>query len=349
MSKEKPVIIIDAMGGDFAPEITVDGTCQMIAETNAHFILVGHEEKIKAELAKHTYNKDQISIVHTDEVITNHDNPRAAVKDKKNASVLLAARMLKEGKGDAMVSAGSTAAVVLAASLYIKRIPGVRRAAIGTIFPTLKEDKHKSPYAVVMDVGANINNTADDMVHYAYMGKTYLRELFGIQDPQVGLLNIGAEEHKGTDTLKEANKLLASRDDLNFVGNIEGNDITNGKADVIVSEGIHGNIAMKSIEGVAESAKKLAKMAMKGKFIWKLGLFFLQGGIKDILKYASYEEYGGAPIFGFNKLVVKSHGRCTAYAYKNGLRTTLNAVESGMIDFMRESISKFEADKEKSK
>jgi glycerol-3-phosphate acyltransferase PlsX len=256
--------------------------------------------------------------------------------------------MLKEGKGDAMVSAGSTAAVVLAASLYIKRIPGVRRAAIGTIFPTLKEDKTKSPYAVVMDVGANINNTADDMVHYAYMGKTYLRELFDIEDPKIGLLNIGAEEHKGTDTLKEANKLLSSRDDLNFVGNIEGNDITNGKADVIVSEGIHGNIAMKSIEGVAESAKKLAKMAMKGKFIWKLGLFFLQGGIKNVLKYASYEEYGGAPIFGFDKLVVKSHGRCTAYAYKNGLRTTLNAVQSGMIDFMRDSISKFEADKEKS-
>jgi glycerol-3-phosphate acyltransferase PlsX len=348
MSKEKPVIIVDAMGGDFAPVITVEGVCKMAAESNAHFILVGHEEKIKAELEKHTYNDDQISIVHTDEMISNHDNPRAAVKDKKNASVLLAARMLKEGKGDAMVSAGSTAAVVLAASLYIKRIPGVRRAAIGTIFPTLKEDKTKSPYAVVMDVGANINNTADDMVHYAYMGKTYLRELFDIEDPKIGLLNIGAEEHKGTDTLKEANKLLSSRDDLNFVGNIEGNDITNGKADVIVSEGIHGNIAMKSIEGVAESAKKLAKMAMKGKFIWKLGLFFLQGGIKNVLKYASYEEYGGAPIFGFDKLVVKSHGRCTAYAYKNGLRTTLNAVQSGMIDFMRDSISKFEADKEKS-
>ena len=347
MSKEKPVIIVDAMGGDFAPEITIDGVCQMAAESNAHFKLVGHEEKIKTELAKHTYNEDQISIIHTDEMITNHDNPRAAVKDKKNASVLLAARMLKAGEGDAMVSAGSTAAVVLAASLYIKRIPGVRRAAIGTIFPTLKEDKTKSPYAVVMDVGANINNTADDMVHYAYMGKTYLRELFGIEDPRVGLLNIGAEEHKGTETLKEANKLLRSRDDLNFVGNIEGNDITNGKADVIVSEGIHGNIAMKSIEGVSESAKKLAKMAMKGKFVWKLGLFFLQGGIKNVLKYASYEEYGGAPIFGFDKLVVKSHGRCTAYAYKNGLRTTLNAVQSGMIDFMRDSISKFEEDKKK--
>ena len=138
MSKEKPVIIVDAMGGDFAPGITIDGVCQMVAESNAHFILVGHEEKIQAELAKHKYNEDQISIVHTDEMISNHDNPRAAVKDKKNASVLLAARMLKEGKGDAMVSAGSTAAVVLAASLYIKRIPGVRRAAIGNHFSHIK-------------------------------------------------------------------------------------------------------------------------------------------------------------------------------------------------------------------
>lgn len=348
MSKEKPVIIIDAMGGDFAPGISIDGTCQIAAETNAHFILVGDEAKIKAELAKHSYNKEQISIVHTDEEITMEDSPRTAIREKKNASVLLAAKMLKEGKGDAMVSAGSTAAVILAASLYIKRIPGVKRAAIGTIFPTLKEDRTASPYSVIMDVGANVSNSENDLVHYAYMGKTYLEEVFDFKNPSVGLLNIGAEDHKGNDTMKGAHKLLASRTDLNFIGNIEGNDITNGKADVIVSEGMLGNVAMKSIEGVAESVKRLAKIAMKGKLVWKLGLLFLSGGIKNLMKVASYEEYGGAPIFGFDKLVVKSHGRCNAYAYKNGLRTALKAVEMDMIGFMRDSISKFEADKEKS-
>lgn len=349
MSKEKPVIIIDAMGGDFAPGITIDGTCQMAAESNAHFILVGDEAKIKEELLKHSYNEEQISIVHTSEMITNEDSPKTAIREKRNASVLLAAKMLKEGKGDAMVSAGSTAAVILSASLYVKRIPGVKRAAIGTVFPTLKEDKTKSPYSVVMDVGANITNSPDDLVHYAYMGTTYLKEVFNFDNPSVGLLNIGAESHKGNDTMKGAHKLLSSRKDINFIGNVEGNDITNGKADVIVSEGLTGNIAMKSVEGVAESVKKLAKMALKGKLIWRLGLLLLSGGIKKVMKVASYEEYGGAPIFGFNKLVVKSHGRCTAYAYKNGLRTAIEAVERDMIGFMRDSISKFEAEKEKSK
>ena len=346
MSKEKPVIIIDAMGGDFAPGITIDGTCQMAAESNAHFIMVGDEAKIKVELEKHTYNKDQISIVHTDEEITMDDSPRTAIREKKNASVLVAARMLKEGKGDAMVSAGSTAAVILAASLYIKRIPGVKRAAIGTIFPTLKEDRKANPYSVIMDVGANVSNTPDDLVHYAYMGKTYLEEVFDFNNPSIALLNIGAEEHKGNDTMKAAYKILESRADLNFIGNIEGNDITNGKSDVIVSEGMLGNVAMKSVEGVAESVKRLAKIAMKGKLVWKLGLLLLSGGIKKLMKVASYEEYGGAPIFGFDKLVIKSHGRCNAYAYKNGLRTALKAVEMDMIGFMRDSISKFEAEKE---
>jgi len=347
MSKKKPVIIIDAMGGDFAPGITVDGTCQMAAESNAHFIMVGDEAKIKAELEKHTHNKDQFSIVHTDEEITMEDSPRKAIREKKNASVLLAAKMLKEGKGDAMVSAGSTAAVILAASLYIKRIPGVKRAAIGTIFPTLKEDRKASLYSVIMDVGANINNTPDDLVHYAYMGKTYLEEVFDFDNPSIALLNIGAEEHKGNDTMKAAYKILKSRADLNFIGNIEGNDITNGKSDVIVSEGMLGNVAMKSMEGVGESVKRLAEIAMKGKLVWKLGLLLLSGGIKKLMKVASYEEYGGAPIFGFDKLVVKNHGRCNAYAYKNGLRTALKAVEMNMIGFMRDSISKFESDKEK--
>jgi len=346
MSKDKPVIIVDAMGGDFAPGIVIEGTCQMAAEHHAHFILVGDENRIKSELSKQTYNQDQISIVHTDEEITMEDSPRTAIREKKNASVLLAARMLKEGKGDAMVSAGSTAAVILAASLYIKRIPGVKRAAIGTIFPTLKEDRKASPYSVIMDVGANVSNTPNDLVHYAYMGKAYLEEVFDFKDPKIALLNIGAEEHKGNDTMKTAYKMLESRSDLNFIGNIEGNDITNGKTDVIVSEGMLGNVAMKSVEGVAESVKRLAKIAMKGKLVWKLGLLFLSGGIKKLLKVASYEEYGGAPIFGFDQLVVKSHGRCNAYAYKNGLRTALKAVEMDMIGFMRKSISKFEEEKE---
>jgi glycerol-3-phosphate acyltransferase PlsX len=341
----KSVIVIDAMGGDHAPGITVDGTCQMAAESHAHFILVGDQSKIQIELGKHTYNKDQISIVHTPDQITMEDSPKQAIKDKPNASVLLAAKILSEGKADAMVSAGSTGAVILSVANYIQRIPGVKRTALGTLYPTMKGKKDSSVFSLILDVGANVSNAPDDLVHYAYMGTAYVKEVLKIKEPSVGLLNIGAESHKGNDTMKGAYKLLSSRKDLHFIGNVEGNDLSAGKADVVVCEGMVGNIAMKTMEGVSESVKKLGKMALKGKLSWKLGLLLLSGGIKKVMKVASYEEYGGAPIFGFDKLVVKSHGRSNAFAFKNGIRVALEAVENDMMGVVRDSISKFEAEK----
>ncbi len=344
MSKKIKTIVIDAMGGDFAPAVTVDGTCQMAAESEAKFILVGDEAKIKAELLKHTYNKDQIIIEHTPDEITMEDSPKTAIKDKPNASVLLAARMLSENKADAMVSAGSTGAVVLSVGTHIKRIPGVKRTALGTLYPTMKERKDVPIFSFMMDIGANVSNSPEDLVHYAYMGMAYVKEVLDIKNPTVGLLNIGAEEHKGNETMKKAYKLLSARNDINFIGNIEGNDLLLGKADIVVTEGMTGNIAMKTMEGTSEAVKKLAKIASKGKFIWKLGLLFLLGGINKLTKIASYEEYGGSPLFGYDKLVVKSHGRSDAYAFKNGIRVALEAAEHDMIGMMRTTIAEFEKD-----
>ncbi len=345
MSNSKIRIVIDAMGGDHAPGITVAGACQMTLESPAHLILVGDESKIKQELTKHKYNEEQIEIVHTSEMITNEDSPKVAIKEKPNASVRLAAKMLREGRADAMVSAGSTGAVVLSVALQIKRIPGVRRTALGTIYPTLNEQKRSKIFSLLLDIGANVVNSPDDLVHYAYMGISYKKKILKVENPTVGLLNIGAESHKGNETMKAAYQLLSSRDDINFIGNIEGNDLMKGKADVVVTEGLTGNIAMKTIEGTSEAVKKLAKMAMKGKLIWKLGLLCLSGGIKEIMKVSSYEEYGGAPIFGYDKIIIKAHGRSTAYAFKNALKVAIQAAQDDVIGVMRESISQYESDK----
>jgi glycerol-3-phosphate acyltransferase PlsX len=333
------------MGGDNAPQSTVEGACRMTLESPALLMLVGDENKINEELAKHTYNKDQIQIVHTPDEITMEDSPKLAIREKPNASVLLAARLLSEGKADAMVSAGSTGAVILSVAIHIKRIPGVRRTALGTIYPTLNEQKRSNIFSIMLDIGANVVNSPDDLVHFAYMGISYKKKILKVESPTVALLNIGAEEHKGNETMKSAYHLLSSRPDINFIGNIEGNELMRGKADVVVTEGMTGNIAMKTMEGASEAVKKIAKIAMKGKFIWKMGLLCLSGGIKKLMKIASYEEYGGAPIFGYDQIVIKAHGRSTAYAFKNGIKVAIQAAQDDVIGIMRESISQYESDK----
>ena len=347
MTNKSITIAIDAMGGDHAPQITVEGACQMSLETSANLLLVGDEVKINAELEKYTYNKERIKIIHTPDEITMEDSPRTAIREKPNASVLLAAKLLSEGKADAMVSAGSTGAVILSAAIHIERIPGVKRTALGTIYPTYNEQQRENIFSLILDIGANITNTPDDLVHFAYMGVSYKKKLMHVESPTVALLNIGAEEYKGSDTVKKAYQLLDSRPDLNFIGNIEGNDLVSGKADVVVAEGMTGNIAIKTMEGTVDAVKKLAKMALKGKLIWKFGMLCLSGGIKKIMKIANYEEYGGAPILGFNKIIIKSHGRSTAWAFKNGIKVAIQAVTDDMIGIMRNSISQFESEKEK--
>jgi phosphate acyltransferase len=338
-------IVVDAMGGDKAPQITVEGVCLFLQRTPMHCILVGNEPVIRKELEKYPHDKDLIDIVHTEQEITMEDSPWNAIREKPDASLLIAVRMLAAGEADGMVSAGSTGAVILSAAKYLPMIPGVKRAALGTIYPTMNEQQHPHYYSLMLDIGANVNNQADDLVHYAYMGKSYMQYVFGVKDPRIGLLNIGAEAHKGNAAMREAYKLLSSRPDLSFIGNVEGNDLVRGRADVIVSEGMSGNIAIKTMEGAGEAVKALAKMAMEKKLLWKLGLLFLSGGIKRVQNVASYEEYGGAPLFGFNKPLIKCHGRSSGYAFMHGLRVTSEVLEHDMTGRMRTAIAGFEREK----
>lgn len=345
MSDKSVRIAIDAMGGDHAPHITVEGTCIMSLESPAELILIGDEPVISAELKKHRHDPERIRIVHTPVAITMEDSPKVALKEKSNASVVLAAKLLSAGEADAMVSAGSTGAVVISAAMHIKRIAGVRRTAIAILYPTLNAQKRNDIFSMMLDIGANVSNQPDDLVHYAYMGSSYKEKVLKVKSPTVALLNIGAESHKGNETMKTAYQLLSACKDLNFIGNIEGNELMSGKADVIVTEGMTGNIAMKTMEGTSEAVKKIGGMAKNGKLIWKLGLLCLSGGIKKLMKVASYEEYGGAPLLGYEKIVIKAHGRSSAYAFKNGIRAAIRAVEDDVIGIMQHSIAHYESEK----
>lgn len=344
MVKKTVTIAVDAMGGDQAPRITVEGACKATEEMDVRLILVGDEKKIRTELQKHNYDKEKIRLLHTAEEINMRESPRRAIQEKPGASVLLTAKLLAEGKAEAMISAGSTGAVVLAAAEHLQRIPGVKRTALGTIFPTLNVLKRPDIFSLILDMGANVSNSPEDLVHFAYMGMSYKQKIMGVPSPRVALLNIGAEEKKGNAEMRKAYQLLSGRPDIDFIGNIEGNELSSGKADVVVAEGMQGNIAIKTMEGTAEAVKKLGKMAYEGKCLWKLGLLCLSGGIKKIMKVASYEEYGGALLFGFDKIVIKSHGRSTAHAFMNGIKVAVRSVQDDLVPVMRESIRQFETD-----
>ena len=342
MKNDKCTIVLDAMGGDSAPGITVHGAAQATLESPLHILLVGDKEALQKELHKHKYNSAQIEIVHSPDVITMEDNPKSAIEQKPEASIVLATKLVAEGKGDALVSAGSTGAVILSAAKYINRILGVHKTALAAIYPTHNIQNRKDIFSLLLDVGANIHNSHHDLVHFAYMGATYAREIKKIESPTIGLLNIGAEEYKGGEKLSQTYAILKSLSELNFIGNIEGNQIMHGLADVVVTEGLTGNIALKVMEGMASSVKHLGKIAYKQNVLWKMGLIMLSGGIKKLNSVTDYEEYGGAPIFGFEKMIIKCHGRSTHKAIKNALKFAAKSVR----DDIPGQISRYIADYE---
>ena len=319
-SQINTVIAIDAMGGDYAPEEQVKGAALATLESTVNVILVGDEKRIKQILDKNEYKQDQIDILHTNEVITNDDVPRKAILNKPNSSMVLAAKLCGEDKAHGLVSAGNTGAYVLSAVKYIPRITGVQKTAIASVYPTRNLQKRKDLFSLILDVGANIHCSAEVLVQFALMGKIYASDIKGIDNPTIGLLNIGREAHKGGETLTEVNRILDQMENVNFIGNIEGNDIIKGLADVVVTEGFVGNIVMKTIEGIAETLGHLGKYAYKHRFIWMLGMIALSGGIKQLKTVTDYSEYGGAPLLGFKEIVIKAHGRSKAKAIKNAIK-----------------------------
>lgn len=313
-------IVVDAMGGDYAPSVVIEGTLAAVKEYNAEVTLVGDQPKIEALLKKAHYSGSNISIHPAEEVIQMCEPAANSIRRKRKSSIVLGVKLVKEGKGEAFVSAGNTGAVVCAATLGLGLLPGVERPGIGVVAPSLKG------ISMVIDVGANIDPKPIQLLQYAIMADAYFRYILDRPNPTVGLLNIGEEEAKGTEFIKETRELL-EKSKLNFIGNVEGRDLYSGKCDIIVCDGFVGNIALKVSESAAEAMQVFLKRHLLSNPLSKLGLIFLKSSLMRFKKDLDYAEYGGAPLLGVNGVVIIGHGRSNARAVKNAIRVAKEEVE----------------------
>jgi len=326
-------IAVDAMGGDYAPGEIVKG-CLQAAEVyqDIHIILVGQASKIQ-ECLLGSALKPNIETYEASEVVEMHEHPAAAVKKKKDSSIVVATRLVKDGYADAVVSAGSTGAQMAAALFGLGRIKGINRPAIGTVLPTLQQGK------LLLDVGANPDAKAENLLQYAIMGKIYAEIILGISNPRVALLNIGSEEGKGNELAQEAYELLKNAP-LNFSGNIEGRDIPYGTADVIVCDAFVGNIVLKTIEGMASSLFHLIKEKITANSFRKLGALLIKPGLKEVASSLDYEVYGGAPLLGVNGTSIVCHGSSKEKAIFNAIRVAKECTEQKIIQKIAEELEK---------
>ncbi len=333
-------VALDVMGGDNAPGETVLGAIQAAREYGIGVYLVGREEAIHAELAKHDITGLDLPIVHTDEVIEMDEHPANAVRRKKNASMTLALQLVRDGAALGAVSAGNSGAMMAASLFTLKRVPGVERPALGGVFPT------KDAVCLVIDIGANTDCKPEYLQQFALMGSIYMQRIFHISSPRVGLLANGEEETKGNQQVIETHQLLkknAATLGLNFIGNVEGRDIPVGGADVVVCDGFVGNVVLKLSEGLAETLLGLLRTQMTSTTLSRLAAAILRPGLRKLFKRLDYSEYGGVPLLGINGSAIVSHGRSNAKAIKNALRVARQTAETDVAKAIAEGLAKLEA------
>lgn len=305
-------VAVDAMGGDNAPGEIVKGVVDAVcAEKKIKVFLVGKEEQVKAELSKYTYPQEQVEVVNATEVIAMAEPPVAAIRGKKDSSIVKGLYMVREGKCDAFVSAGSTGAVLAGGQVIVGRSKGVERPPLAPLIPTEKGA------SLLIDCGANVDAKPSQLVQFAKMGSIYMENVMGIKNPKVGIVNIGAEEEKGNALVKETFPMLKACSDINFIGSIEARDIPAGAADVVVCEAFVGNVVLKLYEGVGSTLIKKVKGGMMVNLRSKIGALLVKPALKQTLKAFDLEQYGGAPLLGLKGLVVKTHGSSKAVEIKN--------------------------------
>ncbi len=335
-------VAVDAMGGDNGIAAVVEGVAALSREERpVQVLLVGDQSQISAALAQQRYDPSWIQVVHADGCVDMAEDAAAALEKNPDCSVAVAARLVKEGAADALVSAGHTGATIIAASRSFERLPGVRRAALAAVYPT--EQRHgprQDPFALMLDVGATLTATAEDLVGFAVMGSAYARIVSDNESPRVALLSNGAEANRGTPAIIEAHQRLKGIDAVNFAGNVEGLDIPRGTVDVVVCEGFLGNVVLKMLEGVSEVVADLAKDAYARKFLWRLGLTMLSEGIRQLRGMTDWKQYGGAPLLGFDRVVIKAHGRSNARAIRNAVKVAAKAVDRDLAGQIRRGMER---------
>ena len=334
-------IILDAMGGDHAPEAPVLGALQASRDFGAQITLVGKGEEILEVMRKNGVDTlpEGMEIANADDVVDMHDDPATVVHKRKNSSMVIALKMLADGQGDACISAGSTGALLTGATLIVKRVKGIRRAAMGPAMPNKAGGK-----TVILDCGANAECTPEFLLQFGIVGSLYAKHSFGVASPKVGLLNIGTEDSKGTDLQKQAYALLQNADRqglIHFVGNVEARDVPLGAVDVVVCDGFAGNVLLKSIEGTAMFMGSLMKHRIfKRSLASKIGYLFCKPGVDEVMKMLDYREIGGTQFLGIKKPVIKAHGSSDARAFRNAVKQAMDAAGSDISQELEQSLAK---------
>ena len=323
-------IAIDVMGGDHAPDEIVKGCVLAAEKLESTLILVGKEDVIKEKLAAYTYDASKIEIVHADEVIEMGDSPVAAIRQKKNSSMVVGLKLVKEKQVDGFVSAGSTGALLTGATLIVGRIKGVERPAMAPFIPT------ETGCALLIDCGANVDAKPTYLNQFARMGTVYMEQCMQIKSPKVGLVNIGTEEEKGNQLTKEAYKLLDADASINFCGNVEARDIPLGKVDILVCDGFTGNIILKFMEGFGKWILGMLKVQFLKSLKTKLAAVLMKKGIGEIKEKFNYATKGGAPFLGVNGLIVKTHGSSKSQEILSTLIQTEGFIKDGLVDKIKD-------------
>lgn len=330
------IIAVDGMGGDNAPEAVVEGCVAAIKELGVNIVITGPEDLIKKTLSKYTFPSESIRIVNSTEVISPNEEPVKALKQKKDSSLVKALNLVKSGEADAILSAGSTGALMAGASLIIGRIKGIKRVALAPIMPG-----KTNPFMIV-DAGANVDCKPVYLLQFALMGKIYFENILKVKNPSIGLINIGAEEEKGNELTKEAHKLLKASN-FNFVGNIEPRDVPTGDTNILVCDGFIGNTFLKTFEGVAGSIFSILKEEIMSSFTTKLGGVLLKPVFDRFKQKFDYTEYGGSAFLGSKGIVIKAHGSSNGKAFKNAIKQALNTYEQKIVERITEELENLDS------
>lgn len=332
-------IVIDAMGGDNAPRSTVEGAVLALKNFPVEIVLTGDKEKIERALESYEYDKSRLEIIHTTQKIENEDKPVKAIRSKKDSSMVVGLNLVKEKKADGIVSAGNTGALLAGGLFVLGRLKGIDRPALCSYLPT------REGVSILIDAGANADCKPQNILEFGMMGSAYAQGVLKLQNPKVGIVNIGAEEGKGNELTKKAYELLKENTiDINFVGNVEARDIPSGDVDVIVCDGFTGNVVLKLTEGVAMTMFSMLKSAFTKNTVTKLGALLSKGGLMDMKKRLDYKEYGGAPFMGVDGCLIKAHGSSDSKAIMNAVRQAIAFNEGNVLENIKSSLRKIRED-----